>query len=53
MNRTGKALLYFALDVIASFGVWMLFFLMRRYLFEGDSFSYNDTKAIMQREGMA
>ncbi len=48
MNRIAKALLYFGLDVVASFGVWMLFFLMRRYLFEGDTFSYNDTKAIMQ-----
>jgi exopolysaccharide biosynthesis polyprenyl glycosylphosphotransferase len=48
MNRAAKSLLYFFLDVIASFGVWMLFFLLRRYLFETDSFSYTDQKAIMQ-----
>lgn len=48
MNRTRKALLYFALDIIASFGVWMIFFLIRRHVFEADSFSYNDKKAIMQ-----
>ncbi len=48
MNRTAKAFLYFALDVIASFGVWMLFFLMRRYVFEADTFSYSDQKALMQ-----
>jgi exopolysaccharide biosynthesis polyprenyl glycosylphosphotransferase len=53
MNRVAKALLYFALDVIASFGVWMLFFLMRRYFFEGESFSYNDKKAIMQLRNAA
>lgn len=48
MNRPAKSLLYFGLDVIASFGVWMLFFLLRRYLFESDTFSYVDKKAIMQ-----
>jgi exopolysaccharide biosynthesis polyprenyl glycosylphosphotransferase len=48
MNRTRKALLYFALDVIASFGVWLLFFLLRRYVFEADSFSYSDKKALLQ-----
>ncbi len=48
MNRTRKALLYFALDVVASFGVWLLFFLLRRYVFEADSFSYSDKKALMQ-----
>lgn len=47
MNRTRKALLYLCLDFLASFAVWMLFFLMRRYAFESD-FSYDDKKAIMQ-----
>jgi exopolysaccharide biosynthesis polyprenyl glycosylphosphotransferase len=48
MNRFAKGLLYFGLDVVASFGVWMLFFLLRRYLFEADTFSYTDKKAILQ-----
>jgi exopolysaccharide biosynthesis polyprenyl glycosylphosphotransferase len=48
MNRTRKALLYFVVDFIACFGVWLLFFLIRRYLFETESFSYRDKKAIMQ-----
>ncbi len=48
MNRFRKSLLYFLLDLIASFGVWMLFFLLRRYLFESSTFSYSDEKAILQ-----
>ena len=47
MNRTRKALLYLFLDFLASFAVWMLFFLMRRYAFESD-FSFDDKKAILQ-----
>jgi exopolysaccharide biosynthesis polyprenyl glycosylphosphotransferase len=48
MNRTRKAFSYFILDFIASFGVWMLFFLLRRYLFETSTFSYKDPKAMQQ-----
>lgn len=48
MNRRAKSLLYFGLDVVVSFGVWMLFFLLRRYLFESETFSYVDKKAILQ-----
>jgi FlaA1/EpsC-like NDP-sugar epimerase len=48
MNRIRKSLLYFLLDIIASFGVWMLFFLLRRYIFEASTFSYSDEKAILQ-----
>ncbi len=44
MNKTWKSLLYMGLDFIASFGVWIIFFLMRRYVFESDSFSYTDKK---------
>ena len=53
MNRVRKSLLYFALDLIASFGVWMLFFLLRRYLFESETFSYVDKKAVLQLRNAA
>lgn len=48
MNRTFKALQYLILDIIVSYGAWMLFFLMRRFVFENDSFAYNDEKVFMQ-----
>ena len=44
MNKTWKSLQYILLDLLASFGVWIIFFLMRRYVFEADSFSYSDKK---------
>lgn len=48
MNRTAKALQYLILDFIVSYGGWMIFFLMRRYVFESDTFAYNDDKVFMQ-----
>jgi exopolysaccharide biosynthesis polyprenyl glycosylphosphotransferase len=48
MNRTYKALQYLILDIVVSYGAWMLFFLMRRYVFESESFAYNDKKVFMQ-----
>lgn len=48
MNRTLKSFQYLLLDLVASYGVWMWFFLMRRYVFEPETFSYTDKKAIMQ-----
>jgi exopolysaccharide biosynthesis polyprenyl glycosylphosphotransferase len=53
MNRARKAFFYFALDFVASFGVWMLFFLLRRYVFESETFSYVDKKAILQLRNAA
>lgn len=53
MNRTRKALLYLLFDFIASFGVWMMFFLLRRYLFESETFSYVDKKAMLQLRNAA
>lgn len=44
MNKTWKSLQYLFFDVIASYGVWMIFFLMRRFVFESDTFSYSDKK---------
>lgn len=48
MNKTWKSLQYLFLDVVASYGVWMIFFLMRRYVFESDTFSYSDKKFYAQ-----
>jgi exopolysaccharide biosynthesis polyprenyl glycosylphosphotransferase len=48
MNRTLKSLQYIVLDFLVSFGVWFLFFLLRRYAFEQDTFSYTDKKAFDQ-----
>ncbi len=44
MNKTWKSLQYLFFDLVASYGVWMIFFLMRRYAFESDTFSYSDRK---------
>lgn len=44
MNKTRKALLYFSADLIASMSVWLLFFLLRRYIFETESFQLADKK---------
>lgn len=44
MNRTWKALQYLLFDLLASYGVWLIFFLMRRYVFESETFSYSDQK---------
>lgn len=44
MNKTWKSVQYLLLDLLASYGVWIVFFLMRRYFFEGDTFSYSDKK---------
>jgi exopolysaccharide biosynthesis polyprenyl glycosylphosphotransferase len=43
MNRRLKSLLYVFIDLLVSVGVWMAFFLMRRYVFESN-FAYNDKK---------
>jgi exopolysaccharide biosynthesis polyprenyl glycosylphosphotransferase len=48
MNRSLKSLQYILLDLVVSYGVWLLFFLLRRYVFERDTFSYSDGKAIEQ-----
>jgi exopolysaccharide biosynthesis polyprenyl glycosylphosphotransferase len=48
MNRTLKSLQYLLFDFAASYGVWLLFFLMRRYVFERPTFSYNDNKFFQQ-----
>ena len=48
MNRTLKSLQYLLFDFCASYGVWLLFFLMRRYVFERPTFSYNDDKFFQQ-----
>ncbi len=48
MNKTWKSLQYLFFDVVASYGVWMIFFLMRRYVFESDTFSYSDKKFYAQ-----
>lgn len=48
MNRTAKALSYLVLDYLASFCVWLLFFLIRRYIFESDTFAFNDKKFFVQ-----
>jgi FlaA1/EpsC-like NDP-sugar epimerase len=53
MNRTRKALLYFSLDLLASFGAWILFFLLRRWVFESETFSYVDQKALLQLRNAA
>ncbi|HHG85926.1 MAG TPA: hypothetical protein ENJ82_14360, partial [Bacteroidetes bacterium] len=48
MNRTYKSLQYLFLDLLVSYGAWMIFFLMRRYVFENDTFAYNDHKVFLQ-----
>jgi exopolysaccharide biosynthesis polyprenyl glycosylphosphotransferase len=48
MNRTFKAIQYLFLDLIVSYGAWMMFFLMRRYVFENETFAYSDEKVFMQ-----
>lgn len=48
MKRTRKALQYLILDLIATFAVWILFFLMRRMVFEGESIDTMDEKLIRQ-----
>lgn len=48
MNRTLKSLTYLFFDLIASMGVWMMFFVMRRYVFEADTFALNDKKFYVQ-----
>lgn len=44
MNRTWKSLQYLFFDLVAAYGVWIVFFLMRRFVFEADTFSYADKK---------
>ena len=44
MNRTWKSLQYLFFDLLAAYGVWIVFFLMRRFVFEADTFSYSDKK---------
>lgn len=48
MNRTRKALTYLLLDLIASYCVWLIFFIFRRYVFESESFAFNDKKFFVQ-----
>lgn len=48
MNKTRKALTYLLLDFAVSYGVWILFFLMRRYVFENATFAFSDKKAYVQ-----
>lgn len=44
MNRTWKSIQYIFFDLVAAYGVWIVFFLMRRFVFEADTFSYSDKK---------
>ena len=48
MNRTRKSLTYLLLDFLASYLVWMLFFLIRRFVFESNTFAFNDHKVFVQ-----
>jgi exopolysaccharide biosynthesis polyprenyl glycosylphosphotransferase len=48
MNRWIKALSYIFIDFVVAFGAWLVYFLMRRYVFENDTFAYNDRKFFIQ-----
>lgn len=48
MNKTRQALIYILLDFAVSYGAWILFFLMRRYVFENAEFAFADKKAYVQ-----
>lgn len=48
MNKTRQALIYVAFDVLISFGVWLLFFVFRRTVFEYHDGPVFDDKFIDQ-----